>query len=221
MRAPRLHGFGAQHLELVAHGLDPQELKKVHRLGRIDTDRLERAAHLLGDGFGLVAVIETAAVAQELEQREVRDVAAVGDAVRLEPGDLPAAEPPAELVEEARLADAGLPRDADDLCLARQRRGQPALVEEIELLAAAHEARHPTTGAKAGALGAEQPVARRASRQERRQREAPLEEGRRGGRHHDLEELALRRAQRQVADLVEEERAARGLERPGVAARRR
>ena len=185
VEGPGLNGFGVQRVERVADGLHPQELKKVDSLGRIDADRLQRAAHLVGDGFGRIAVVETASTAEELEERQVRDVAAVGDAVRLEPGHVPAAEPLAKLVEEARLPDARLARDAHDLPVAHHRRGQPAL-QEIQLLAAAHEACHTAARAEAGALGTEQPVARRTPRGERGEREAPLQEGRRGGRHHDL-----------------------------------
>src|SRR2546425_3852362 len=72
----------------------------------------------LGDDLGLaVELLDPEVLAELVDQRQERDRLAEGDALPLEPrhGLAPVGEPAAKLEEEARLADARVAGDEDDL----------------------------------------------------------------------------------------------------------
>ena len=79
--------------------------------------------------------------ANQVEHRQVRDRAPVGQAAPLDVGGLLGAHALAELVEQAGLPDPGVPDDADELAPTAEGGEQPA-VQHRHLLMAADEARH-------------------------------------------------------------------------------
>src|SRR5207245_1881472 len=105
-------------------------------------------------------------------------------ALRLEAVDVPSRQRLAELVDQPRLADAGLAAEPDDLALTADRRRQAAL-EQLELVLAADEGDHPGPGPEARPLAADQQLGRRAAGRTSAGRQAePAREQRRRHRAH-------------------------------------
>src|SRR5207247_4280174 len=123
---------------------------------------------------------------QHVEDRKVRNRRAVGPTLPFHVRDGGAGDAVAELAQQARLADAGLAADSDDLALAANRRLE-ARLQQIDLAMAAHEGR--------GAVADSAPHGPAAYERERAalsrrvgklvELEAALEERRRGLADHD------------------------------------
>src|SRR5438876_313913 len=79
----------------------------------IQPDLSQRRAQLSGRRLGVVSLDDPADAAQQVEDEEIRDHRAVGEAPPLDPGHR-AGEMLAELGKEAGFADAGLSDDADE-----------------------------------------------------------------------------------------------------------
>src|SRR3989441_7555977 len=99
----------------------------------------------LGDDLGLaVELLDPEVLAELVDQRQERDRLAEGDALPLEPrhGLVRIGEPATELEEEARLADARIAGDEDDLAATGLHLGE-AVVQGRDLALSADERREP------------------------------------------------------------------------------
>ena len=131
-------------------------------------------------------------VAQDVEQGQVGDAAAVGEAAPFEIADVLAEALP-ELVEEAALADAGLAGDPDDLAEARDGRAKPAL-QQLQVVTPADERGEAPARPGIHALPAHQPGDRTGHALDGAdpdQIEAALQERRRRGGHEDPPRLRV------------------------------
>src|SRR6266478_2007 len=79
---------------------------------RVDPCPYQTRADLLGDGFPRVVLGDAAIAPQDIEEKEVRNGRAVGEAAPLQPGHSLGSELPAEFGEEPGLADARVTDDA-------------------------------------------------------------------------------------------------------------
>src|SRR5437899_3301865 len=86
-------------------------------LGRIDPDRLQARADLVGDCLRRVGLDDPAIAAQQVEEQPIRDDAAIGETPAFDPARL-GTELPTEFGEKPRLADARLADYSDHLGVA-------------------------------------------------------------------------------------------------------
>ena len=118
-KAFALTASGLERAGAAPEALTPKRCSStgLSRSGSIPTrSRPERTFSVIDfRGIGL----ENAAIAaQQVEQQQIRDCGAVGNAPAFDPGDASAGELPPEFGEKPRLADAGLADEADCLPLA-------------------------------------------------------------------------------------------------------
>ncbi len=176
-----LDGLGAQHAQALAPLLHPEQVVEVCRpLLRVHAELRDARAHLPGDRRRAVTLPDVEAPPEDRDDGQVGDGAPVRQAVALEPGDALAAEAPPELEEQPGLPDSGLAHDAHDLS-APVGRGREAVVQELELPAAAGQRGQSAARPEAGALDPVQPVHGAVGggwRRERHQRESTVEERR-------------------------------------------
>src|SRR5438132_11873910 len=79
---------------------------------RVDTDPYQTRTDLLGDCFSAVVLDDAAIAPQDVEEKEVRNGRAVGEAAAFQPGRSLRSELPTEFREEPRFPDARLADDA-------------------------------------------------------------------------------------------------------------
>src|SRR6185295_749568 len=103
--APALDGLRAKGRDLLGSAPDAQQVPQVRGgLGRVETHLVERPVELLPDGLGAVGLRDPAALAQDVENRKIRNAAPVGKTPPLEEGQRAPALRLAKLVKKARLA---------------------------------------------------------------------------------------------------------------------
>ena len=120
--------------------LDAEQLQQQRRaLLGVQSQRLQRRARLGRHRVRRVALLDAALAAHEIEDRQVGNRRAVRAAARLQRRHLDAAERAPELVEQPRLAAAGVADDAHQAAASGLRRGQQ-LAEPAQLDLAPHEA---------------------------------------------------------------------------------
>ena len=156
LRAPHEHaaqgldGLGAplrgrHRAHLGAARVDGQERAKIRRRGRqIRADRGEAPLDLRGDRRLRVPVLDAEQPPEQVDQRVERHGPAEGQAVPLVPRGL-AADPPAQLGEQARLAHARLRHEERHLPLPAAR-ALEGLEQEAQLPLPSHEGREPALG---------------------------------------------------------------------------
>src|SRR3954451_18096814 len=111
---------------------------------QVRRSRRRRAGrHLRDDRSVTVGLLDLERVLDEVDDGEIRDVAAVRDAAADEPGCVVRADSLAKLIDEPRLADSGVPREEDDLPRAGLRALEP-VEQRVELTLAADVRRKPT-----------------------------------------------------------------------------
>src|SRR5262249_4425675 len=93
-----------------------------------------------------VAVFDVEGRLADFEHGQIRGGLAVGDAVALEPGDTLDGEAAAELIEEARLADARLAGDADDVAVSGSGAGK-TILEDAQFALPANQLGEAEVGA--------------------------------------------------------------------------
>jgi isoaspartyl peptidase/L-asparaginase-like protein (Ntn-hydrolase superfamily) len=110
----------------MASGVDPSEKSHQVRDGlvRFHAEVLKSHAQLLSDLAGLVVIRHPASVAQDLDERKIRDIRAVGEAVAFEIGDAFATDCLTEFMQQTRFTDARLSAYAHYLAVAPPRRGE-------------------------------------------------------------------------------------------------
>ena len=95
-----LDGLRAQRVDGAALVLDAEQVEQVrHPFSRRHADLAKAGGQAIGDDIGAVAIHDPAVVPDDLDDRQVRDGPAVGDAASLEHGSGSSAERLAELVE--------------------------------------------------------------------------------------------------------------------------
>ena len=120
--------------------LDAEQLQQQRRaLLGVQPQRLQRRARLGRHRVRRVALLDAALAAHEIEDRQVGNRRAVRAAARLQRRHLDAAERAPELVEQPRLAAAGVADDAHQAAAPGLRLGQQ-LAEPAQLALAPHEA---------------------------------------------------------------------------------
>src|SRR4029077_11345018 len=82
---------------------------------RVDPDPHQTRTDLLGDCFSAVVLDDAAIAPQDVEDKQVRNGRAVGEAAAFHPGRSLRSELPAEFREEPRFPDARLADDANPL----------------------------------------------------------------------------------------------------------
>jgi hypothetical protein len=171
---------------------DAEEAEEIgRRAGGLDPDFLEPSPDLLGDGVWAVALGDAEVGSEDIQDREIGNGAGVGLAAPFQVGDPPlglAEEPLAELVEQARLPDAGLAEQTDDLAVAAQCILEPA-PQEAELAGPAHERGRTPPETRAQSLRDDEPVdapTRCLTAPQGGEIEVAREERRRGLFHEDL-----------------------------------
>ncbi len=123
-----LDRVGRNQIEPLGAVLVSQEIEQMgSQLGRIHAGPPERLPDLLGRARRVVGFGDAANAANQVEHRQIRDRASVGEAAALEVGGLLGAHALAELVEQAGLPDPGVPDDADELASATEGGKQPAV----------------------------------------------------------------------------------------------
>ena len=156
LEGARLDRFRAQDGQALRPVADAEELQEIRRaLGGVHADLLEAAADLLDDRLRAVRIDDPAVRAQDVEERQVRDGAAVGQAASLDVADV-RPQGLAELVEQPALAEPRLADDADHLAAPGDGRVEAAL-QELEIVPAADEGREAARRPGLGALPAEEP----------------------------------------------------------------
>src|SRR6516165_8901736 len=86
-------------------------------LVRVHADLAKTRMNLPGNDIGLVGLEDSAVAAQQIENQQIRDRSAIGEAPSFDPVRPPIADLPAELGKHSRLADAGLPDETDRLAV--------------------------------------------------------------------------------------------------------
>ena len=179
---PGVDGLRAQRLEPLRPGLDPEEPQEVRRGG---------LGHLLHDRLRTVRLVDAAERPHDSDEGQIRNRAAVREAVALEPRHGPVADSPPELEQEPRLADPGFSDDPDYLALPRHRRLQ-ATQEQFQLVLPPDERRHGRPRFGRARLGSREDVGLRpgiVGGRRRREREVPAQERCRRGAGHDAVRL--------------------------------
>ena len=168
---PRVH---REHARIT--GVDGQEVAQERERGSRSSPsrRTPRSSLATTTAFG-IRVLDAEHAPQHVDHRMQRHRAAEGHRLALDPRGVPA-EPPAQLLQQPRLADAGLADDQHDLALPAPRERE-ALAEEAQLALAADEA----SPARLRAAGDLDGAGLAAARRERKRLEAAGEEPAGGG----------------------------------------
>jgi hypothetical protein len=96
--------------------LDTQQMEKNGpTLLRVDPDLSQTRTDLLGDCFSAVVLDDAAIAPQDVEDKQVRNGRAIGEAAAFQPGRSLRSELPTEFCEEPRFPDTRLADDADRL----------------------------------------------------------------------------------------------------------
>ncbi len=132
----RLRALAREGLGPLPHAEQMQHVGRA-RVG-VDADLAQARAHLGHDGGRRVRLGDAAVLADDLEHRQIGHRLAVGRAVALEPRDAAAAQPAAELPQEAGLAHAGLSHHAHHLP-APGLRAREQFLQVLELALAADQ----------------------------------------------------------------------------------
>jgi hypothetical protein len=74
----------------------------------IHADLAQTTADFIGDDIGRVGLDDSTIAAQHVQDKEVRNLGAPGEAAPLDPGEASLRELPAKLEQQPRFADAGL-----------------------------------------------------------------------------------------------------------------
>jgi hypothetical protein len=97
------------------------DTEKVQQVGsvtvRLQPDLLQAETDLVGHRRRRVPILDSAVRPHKIQDRQVRDAAAIGKAASLQVGDVPVAQAASELVQQSRLADAGLTDHPHDLAM--------------------------------------------------------------------------------------------------------
>ena len=181
---------------LIAPGSSPRAARRGRRradgggtarsLVKIQVEGRQRLPDLLaGHRVGAVALHDAAARAEHLADGKIGDLGAIGHALAFETGEIVAVEALPELEEEPRLADARVTGNSDDWPwpLTAERR---AALEQLEVMLAPDEPRHPCRRPQSRDLRADEAVSRDGGGRDRRlQIPAPLQKGNGRRAHHD------------------------------------
>ncbi len=201
--AERLEGAGLDRVgrerpEPLGAVVDPEQVQQVRpALGRIHPGLAQRDAHALAHRRRRVRIRDRARGPEDAEHRQVRRRRAVRHAPGRQTGHRLSGDALAELVEEARLADARLTAEPHDVALAADGGLEPA-PEQLDLAVTPHERRDVAGHAEAAALASrERKEAPERAPDEVEQLEVALEERRRGLADEDRSRLAA------VGELLE------------------
>ena len=178
IQGPGAHRFRAQACQPIARGPAEQVQEERRPLVGVEVETGERPPHLVGDEIERVHLGDAARGADEVDDGQERRSDAVGHALAREIRHLAGRQALAKLVEQARLADAGLADDPHETALpAHGELQMPG--QELQLRGAPDEAGHASAGSKPRALEAGDAIRARGGesrRGHRNQREAPAQE---------------------------------------------
>ena len=209
LQRPRAHGLRAETREPLVRGPAQEVQEEGGPFVGVEAESAECPPHLVGDDVAGIHLGEAAGGADEIENGEKRRPGAVRHALALEISHLAGGQALAELVEQARLADAGLAGDAHEPALPAHGQRQ-VLLQQLELGGAPDKAGHAPAGSEPRALEPGDAVGARAGHRrgdDRRQRKAAAQErggvladGDAAGRGHEALEGVERRLLGQDVD---------------------
>ena len=163
LQGPGAHRLRAQSRQPIVRGAAEQVQEEGRPLVGVEVEGAERPPHLVGDEIERVHVGDSAGRADEVEDGQERGSDAVGHALAREIRHLAGRQALAKLIEQARLADAGLADDRHETALPAHGELQ-MLGQELQLAGAPDEAGHASAGPKPRALEARDAIRARGQR---------------------------------------------------------